>query len=159
MIKHGKNKTPEHRIWVGIRSRCRDINCRDYKYYGGRGIKVCKRWDEFINFLKDMGIRPTANHSIDRINNDGDYCPENCRWATISEQRNNRRTNTRILFLGETKTLSQWAKEFKISRKTISYRIKRNWSIAESILMPIMKHGHSRRLHGNKYLKEASYEI
>jgi len=86
---HGMTLTSEFNIWNGMRKRCLNKNNKDYKNYGGRGIKVCDRWlNSFENFYVDMGGRPSAKHSIDRINNDGDYEPSNCRWATAKEQQN-----------------------------------------------------------------------
>lgn len=82
---------PEYHIWLQMRQRCNNPKCRVYKFYGGRGIKVCKRWDMFKNFLEDMGSRPEGNYSIDRIDVDGDYEPNNCRWTTQKVQVRNRR--------------------------------------------------------------------
>lgn len=95
-IIHGFCKTPEFRCWVHIRQRCNNKNDKSYKDYGGRGIKVCRRWNSFQNFLHDMGERPAHGWSIDRINNDGDYTPKNCRWASKATQNENKRKSIRI---------------------------------------------------------------
>jgi len=91
MLTHKLTKTPEHRSWMSLRNRCNNPNNDAYSDYGGRGIAVCTEWDSFETFLKDMGNRPTLQHSIDRRNNDKGYSKSNCRWATKQEQANNRR--------------------------------------------------------------------
>jgi hypothetical protein len=93
-FKHGFIKTPTYRSWIAMRSRCVDPNASGYKNYGGRGIKVCERWDDFLNFLADMGERPPGM-SIEREDGTGNYCPENCKWATRKVQNRNKR-NTKL---------------------------------------------------------------
>lgn len=99
-LKHGKSYTAEYSVWLGMRERCNNKMNPSYKRYGGRGISVCPEWDSFEVFLHDMGKRPTASHSIERINNDGNYEASNCKWATKYDQANNRSKSVRVLIDG-----------------------------------------------------------
>lgn len=110
-FKHGMSHTSIHNIWMGIIDRCTNKNSKAYKHYGGRGIGVCDRWvDSFDNFHKDMGDRP-KNHSIDRINVDGNYEPSNCKWSTQVEQVRNRRNTINFTLNGVSKPLADWCEE------------------------------------------------
>jgi len=94
--KHGMSKSYLYKCWQQMKQRCTNFNSEDWRDYGGRGITVCERWlDSFENFYEDMGHRPTSNHSIDRIDNNGNYEPSNCRWATASQQQFNKRCSNR----------------------------------------------------------------
>lgn len=130
--KHGYKHRTEYNIWCGIKLRTLNPNNPAYKDYGGRGIKVCDRWkDSFENFLADMGERPTKEHSIDRIDNNGDYTPENCRWATRKEQGCNKRTNVLLAYNGEVHPISEWARLLGVTYATIYKRYWRGKSIEE----------------------------
>lgn len=111
---------PLYRIWVTMRQRCRDVNHPQYKDYGGRGIKVCKRWDTFERFLSDMGPRPPSppRWTLDRIKNDKDYCPSNCKWSTYEEQANNKSNN--VIYQGM--TVKQAAAALGVHTNTIYRR-------------------------------------
>ena len=131
---HGLSRTPTHRIWTLIRQRCNDEGAPSFAKYGAKGIHVCARWDSFLNFLADMGERPSPKHSIDRIDPRGNYEPGNCRWATQKEQQNNRTNNRRITWRGETMTLMQWAERTGIKRETIAARIDRlGWTVERAL--------------------------
>jgi hypothetical protein len=129
LITHGHCKdgvvSSEYRIWQGFIKRCNNPKCKSYPDYGGRGIKVCERWMKFENFLEDMGARPKGK-SLDRKNNDGHYCKENCRWATRIEQQSNTRTNRMVTVNGVTGTMSEMARKFGIGVGTLWYRLEKS---------------------------------
>lgn len=132
----GGVRTTEYIIWRQLRSRCLRPGNAAYSDYGGRGITVCERWSKFENFLVDMGRRPSRDHSLDRRDNDGGYCKENCRWATRSEQARNTRRNHWITFRGESRILAEWAEITGIDRDTITARFKYGWSIERTLSTP-----------------------
>ncbi len=109
-----------------------------YKYYGERGISYDPRWEKFENFYADMGDRP-AGMTIDRIDNNKGYSKENCRWATLKEQANNTSRNHKIKFQGKTQTLTQWAEEVGINRRTIGARLKLGWSVERTLTSPVRR--------------------
>jgi len=113
--EHGEIR-PEYNTWLSMKARCSNKNHIVYKYYGGRGIKVCKRWVySFQNFFVDMGCKPTPAHTLERNNTNKNYSPDNCRWATAKEQANNRRTNIFVTYNGQTKSMADWADHFGIN--------------------------------------------
>ncbi len=124
---HGGSKTITYASWKAMRGRCRDENHPSYKDYGGRGIQVCERWfSSFAAFLEDMGERPSKAYTIDRFpNNDGNYEPGNCRWATDSEQKSNKRSSRLVSHDGLILTVKQWSVRLGISDKTIIARLNR----------------------------------
>lgn len=126
-ITHGKTETTEYRIWSNMLTRCYNQKSESYKYYGARGIKVCERWlNSFENFFMDMGNRPSLRLTLDRIDNDGNYEPSNCRWATYSQQRNNQRVSNKTTFIeynGTTKRLVDWASLLQIKYQTLYSRV------------------------------------
>jgi hypothetical protein len=134
-FKHGSSrrgqKTRAYEVWCGITKRCSNQNGADWKNYGERGITICKEWAEsFDQFLKDMGD-PPPGYSIERIDVNGNYCKDNCTWATRKEQNNNTRRNTFITFNGRTQTLAQWSDELGISRSKIMSRRKKGLPVEQ----------------------------
>lgn len=123
--KHGMVGTPEYHAYSAMLGRCLNQNNHKFAHYGGRGIKVCDRWkDSFVNFYKDMGSRPVG-HSLDRIDVDGDYEPKNCRWATATQQAQNKTTNINLTYQNQTKCLTQWAREYEVPLLTAYCRLQR----------------------------------
>ena len=135
---HGLSETPEYTAWLNMKSRCFNPNNKKYLDYGGRGIGVCDRWLNSKHFLADMGSRPTVKHSLDRINNNADYSPENCRWETKAEQVNNKRNNKPLITIGnETWTIVQWANKMGYGKTVIHNRLNRGWSEYRAVMTPI----------------------
>ena len=142
----GRKYNAERLAWNGMNARCHNPKCAGFKDYGERGIKVCDRWrgdshhpgNGFANFLADMGRRPTSKHSIDRKNNDGDYEPGNCRWATLEEQGANRRNSRKLTLNGVTRNASEWSKLVGVSQAALSVRLDRlGWSVERALTTPL----------------------
>lgn len=128
--KHGKYRSRTYRVWAAMKSRCLYSGSTFYHRYGGRGIRVCERWMDFENFYLDMGDAPNG-YSIDRINNNGDYEPLNCRWANQIQQSNNMERNKFIEFNGEKLTYSQWARKTGLKTHIVRYRHLKGLTIAQ----------------------------
>ena len=142
--RHGMHKTSEFRIWLGMKARCLNPANPGHENYGGRGITVCDRWMSFANFFEDMGKRPTRYHSIERIDNDGDYEPGNCIWATRAEQNRNTRQNVYLTKDGITLTAAEWADRLGISRPTVYGRIRKGFP-TEAVLSQDDRRFHARK--------------
>jgi len=154
-IRHGhaiqKHFTLTYSTWYNMKSRCKNPHTPMYNHYGGRGISVCERWQNFDNFLADMGERP-AGTTIERINNDKGYEPGNCRWATMKEQSHNQRDNNLLTFKDQTFCLTEWAEKLSISPQTLRKRVSiLKWSIERAFTEKINIKFRSR---GNKKIKE-----
>ena len=138
-ITHGKRYTRLYNIWVKMKQRCFDKNHTYYERYGGRGIKICKEWKNdfmcFHNWAMSNGYQD--NLTIDRIDNNGDYEPSNCRWITLQEQCNNRSTSKLITYKNETHSIADWARKLGTSRNVIWYRLSKGWSIEKTLTTPI----------------------
>lgn len=132
--------TPEYRAWISMRDRCRNHNSRCFRDYGGRGISICPEWDRFVQFLADMGPRPSEQHSIDRIDNEKGYCKENCRWALPVEQMNNRGNTIWVEVDGKRLPLAQFARETGTSEKVIDGRLRLGWSLKDAASTPVRKY-------------------
>jgi hypothetical protein len=144
VVTHGATRhyrqTPEYAVWHQMVLRCVKPSHRSYARYGARGITVCDRWrHDYAAFLADMGPRPSVQHSIDRLNNDGPYAPENCRWATAREQQNNRRNNHRLTCDGETKTLTEWSRAIGCSYERLRGLVRRGWSDEQAIRLAVTR--------------------
>lgn len=140
---HGKSRTSEYGIWLQMRKRCNNVKDKYYHVYGGRGIRVCDRWiNSFENFIEDIGERPSLKYSLDRFpNKNGNYEPENCRWATMKEQQNNRTNNRIIEFNGVSLNLTQWSEKLGLKKTTLRERLDRRHYSIEKALTKTVKYG------------------
>ncbi len=130
--KHGMSDHPYYATWANMINRCENDKTPCYPNYGGRGIKVCDRWHDIRLFLEDMGDRPKGK-TLDRRDNDGDYCPENCYWANGIQQGNNKRDNHFVEYKGIRDTLAGWERRIGVSQKTIIWRLRNGWSEARAV--------------------------
>lgn len=142
MTTHGQSKaghwTPEYRAWSDMLMRCENPNVKNYEDYGGRGIRVCERWHTFENFFADMGQKPTPKHSLDRWpDNDGNYEPGNCRWATRKQQARNKRSNTKVVVHDREMVLAEACEMYGISHSRVRGRIKSGWAVEDAVITPI----------------------
>lgn len=136
---HGMSHEPEYRIWIAMKSRCQNPDDASYYSYGGRGIKVCERWtDSFINFFFDMGKRPKG-YEIDRMDNEDNYCPKNCRWVPKNTNLNNRRDSNKVIWNGVVKTIAEWSKYLDIHEETLRHRINRGWTVERAFTTPVRR--------------------
>lgn len=127
---------PVYRVWIGMHQRCNNSHCETFRHYGARGIKVCDRWNSVHAFLEDMGHPPTPEHSIGRIDNDGPYEPNNCRWETIEQQNNNTRRSRYVTWNGRSQTIKSWAEELDMEPRRISERLRRGWPVERALTEP-----------------------
>jgi hypothetical protein len=138
-IEFRRKYRPEYRAWENMKSRCSNPNSTGYDSYGGRGISFCERWRVFESFVEDMGAKPSPKHSLDRIDVNGDYCPENCRWATPQEQSINKRNNRLLTLRGESMRIDEWADRLGVRANTIACRLHRGWNEEDALTKPVQK--------------------
>ena len=126
--------SPEYNAWASMKGRCLNEKTPNYSRYGGRGISICQRWlTSFENFLEDMGTRPSPSHSLDRINNDGDYSAENCRWATVEQQQRNKSNVGIVIYRGRRMTVPELANEVGVPLSRLKTRLRRGWAVERAI--------------------------
>lgn len=131
----GRCETPEYKSWVAMKARCLNVNNHKYPAYGGRGIIICARWLDFVNFLADMGKRPRKT-TLDRINSNGNYEPGNCRWATPLQQGQNTNRVRNITWGEQCLCLAEWARQSGLKEATLRYRLKFGWTFQKAISVP-----------------------
>ncbi len=144
---HGMSKSAEYRIWLGMVGRCHNPQNCNWDGYGAQGIRVCKKWRKsFAAFLEDMGERPGYGWSIDRIDNDGDYTPNNCRWADSATQARNKSTNVVLTLRGKRLCIMDWALYLGVSPFTLYTRHRQGWDDVSILTIPIRNKRNSMHL-------------
>lgn len=155
ITRHGQSRrgqrTKLHSTWKDIRKRCENPGSTSWDWYGGKGIRVCEPWQTFETFAKDMGEPPTKQHTIDRIDVNGDYCPENCRWATRKEQSRNQSSNRIVQFRGQSKTLAEWCEILSLPYHRTNSRLNRGWTPENSFEKPQQTRGAHRHNRGRQH--------
>lgn len=141
---HGMSRQKEFRVWLAMLDRCMNPDNRGYFRYGGRGIAVCERWKTYEHFLADMGPLPTG-YEIDRIDNDGNYEPDNCQWSTDKQQSRNRSNNRMLTFGGETMCVASWAERIGIRPSHLHSRLTLGWSIEKTLTQPVRQRRWGRK--------------
>lgn len=136
-----KKGVPEYAAWRAMKQRCSNPKHKYFYRYGGRGITVCREWVEsFDAFYADMGAKPSSSSSLDRIDNDRGYSPDNCRWTTHTSQCRNRSTNKMLEYKGEIRCLQEWAEIYSIGKRTLRERIQRGWDVHLALTTPVHTH-------------------
>lgn len=150
--KHGMSNTRLYRIWNHMKERCEKPYSKIYKHYGGRGISICDEWHDFETF-KDLALKNgySDDLTIERKDNENGYSPDNCKWATMTEQANNKRNNIRITVDGETKTINQWANALGVNKSAIRLRLENGWSDYDAITKPFRCNVNGKRTFRNLY--------
>lgn len=145
ITQHGMAHLPEYAIWQAMRQRCENPKAQVWDNYGGRGIKVCAEWKKFERFFADMG-RKKPGQSLNRIDNDGNYCKENCEWASYDKQANNTRRNRIVEFKGERRTLAEWAKKSGLTWYTLRSRLDNyGWPLERALTTPVRRKTESKK--------------
>lgn len=140
--KHGMRSSRQYRTWSHMKGRCQDKNDKQYKNYGGRGITICDKWQSFEGFWEEMGSSYEDHLTLERINVNGNYCKENCKWATWAEQRKNKQNTRKISFMGKILTLGDWSKETGIKRTTLRMRLDKYGYSVEKTLTEKVTYNH-----------------
>lgn len=135
----------EYRAWRNMRQRCLNPRVPNYHRYGGRGIKICQEWSSFDRFIEDMGLKPSPDRSIERRDNNGNYEPSNCYWASRDDQENNKERSVKIAYKGKTKTLTQWARELGLNYELVRTRWRYGWEPKAIFEAPKNKYHKPRR--------------